>query len=212
MSDLKITGKRITFTQHEATDAEGQACAVDYETQVDAGPGGAGTVQRQGQLPGIVRYETTAGALADGSKTACGVCSHWDQKAWTKMVRDADSPLATAEDRQTITQARTRLIKAFGVEQAEEALRQFGICKVMTEIIHGWVKRDPIHYPAVTFQSANCPTYVSAGLSPLGIPNRIELVTPASPHGLFKARDVESQVIGDKRRDTVLYDAAGKMR
>ncbi len=209
--ELRISSKSIEFSRAPQVDAEGQAARVNYGTRVAGGMNQLNQGEL-GSIPGVIQYDTTAGALADGARTACGVCKHWDSVAWLRMVRDADSPLATAEDRQTITQARTRLMKAYGVEQAEEALRQFGICKVMSEIIHGWVGKDPIHWPAVVKNDANCPEYVSAGLSPLGIPNRVQIVTPAAPFGLFKPKDLDATTIGDKRRDEVLFSAAGKVR
>lgn len=209
--ELKITGKRILFTQAPQVDAEGQNAQIAFQTRVGAGMGQHNDGSA-GSLPGQIVYDANVNDLAHGARTACAACKHWDSVTWLKMVRDADGPLASKEDKWTITQARTRLIKAFGVEDAEEALHQFGICKVMTEIIHGWVGKDPLHYPAATKNDANCPTYVSAGMSPLGIPNRVELVTPAAPNGLFKPRDLDAVTIGDKRRDGILFDAAGKTR
>ncbi len=209
--ELSITGKTIEFSQAPQVDAEGQQARIRYGTRVAGGMGQLNGGEL-GSIPGVIQYDTTAGDLANGARTACLACKHWDSTTWLKMVKDADSPLASAEDRLTINQARTRLIKAFGVESAEEALRQFGICKVMTEIIHGWVKKDPLHWPAVTKDDANCPSHVSAGLSSLGIPNRVEIVTPAAPFGLFKPKDLDATTVGDKRRDTVLFEAAGKIR
>ncbi len=209
--DLQSIGKRIEFSQAPQTDAEGQAARISYTARTGAGYGQANRGEL-GSVPTQIVYDTTAGALADGAKTACGQCKHWDHVSWLRMVKDADGPLASKEDRQTITQARTRLMTAYGLEQAEEALKQFGICKVLTEIIHGWVQKDPLHWPAATKNDANCPTYVSAGMSSLGIPNRVELVTPAAPFGLFKPKDLDARTIGDKRRDSVLFDASAKTR
>ncbi len=209
-AELEITGKKIEFSQTPQTDAEGQAAKITYATRAGAGMGQVNRGEL-GSIPAVIQYDTTAGELADGARTACQACRHWDQTTWLKMVRDADSPLASKEDKWTITQARTRLFKAYGADY-EAALMQFGICKVMSEIIHGWVKKDPLHWPAATSADANCPEYVSAGMSPLGIPNRVTIKTPANPFGLFKPKDLDAIKIGNQRRDGVLFDADRKIR
>ncbi len=210
--DLVITGRTVEISREPQTDAEGQLLRQRFHTKVDAGAGRSNNGE-MGRLPGVIEYTAQVGDAANGARTCCGACSHWDSATWLKMIKHADtSPLASAEDKQTIAQVRTRLIQAFGVEQSEEALMQFGVCKVLSEIVHGWVKKDPLHWPVATKQDANCPEYVAAGANAKGVLNRAEITTQAAPFGLFKAKDGDAIKIGDARRDSMLFDAAGKTR
>ncbi len=210
-SDMRIIGKKISFTREREVDAEGQRAAIDFETQAAAGMG----LQNRGelgQLPTVVRYETTAGEMADGARSACTACRFWNQKAWYAFVQKSTGPLSTAQDRDTIEGTKKRLALAYGPEGVQTAMESMGICNALSEVIKGWVGENPIHWPVVTKDDANCPSYVQAGQSSLGIPNRLEVVTPAAPFGLFKAKDLDAVKIGDLRRDGILFDAANKTR
>ncbi len=207
--ELRISDKKIEFSQTPNTDAEGQTARVSYGTRIAGGMGQVNSGE-MGSIPGQIVYESNVNDFASGAKTACTACRHWNQKAWYKFVADSVGPLAKPQDRDTIKGTRNRLALAYGVENVQAAMLSMGICQVLTEIVKGWVGEHPMHYPVVTQEGASCPTYVAAGMSPLGIPNRANIVTPAAPFGLFKPKDLDATTIGDKRRDAVLFSAAGK--
>ncbi len=208
--DLVVTGSETVFSKKEQTDAEEQVVLRRFGTRTGAGMGQLNQGEL-GAVPTVIEYTSTAGDLANGARTACQACKHWNQKAWYKFVSDSTGPLSKLEDRETIKGTKNRLALAYGPENVQAAMESMGICTVMTEIIEGWVGKNPIHWPVVTQDIANCPSSVSAGTSSLGIPNRIELVTPAAPFGLFKPRDLDAVKIGNQRRDGVLFEADRKL-
>lgn len=209
--DLNVTARRIEFSQAPQVDAEGQLAKVSFDTRVGGGFGreNSGAL---GSIPGRIEYGTTAGELANGARAACVACRHWSPRAWVEYVNKSTGTLSSAQDRETIATMKQRLARAYGPENVSEAMRSMGICRVLTEVIEGWVGKNPIHWPVVTKDDANCPGHIAAGQGELGIPNRLEIVTPAAPFGLFKAKDLEAVKVGDLRRDSILFDAAGKSR
>lgn len=210
--DLVVTGRTLQFTKQEQTDAEGQVAVQQFHTRVGAGVG-RDNDGSAGSIPGIIEYKSMAGELANAVRTCCQACVHFDRKSWLKYLSNAEGPLGSKEDRETINQLRGRLMMAGvgptdanGEIDIEAALRMFGVCRPLSDIIEGWVGKNPIHWPAIVAMDANCPTYVQAEA------NRQEIVTPASPFGLFKPLDLDAQKIGAKRYDAVLHDAGRKTR
>jgi len=211
--DLVIKRQTLDFSQRPQTDAEGQVARRRFHTEVAAGPGQAGVVNAQGMIPGIIEYNTTAGELAEASRSPCAGCQHHDVKAWRQFVAAATGPASTAEDRDTIQKLRGRLmVDGVGVFNddgefdVEATLMSFGICRPLTDWVEGVVGKNPMHWPIVTSREANCPSYVAAGGA------RMEVTYPSQPLGLFKPRDLDSKKYGAARYDAVLFDAAGKSR
>jgi hypothetical protein len=209
---LVVTGQSLTFSQQPQVDAEGQTALRRFETRVGAGHGAVND-GGLGSIPGIIEYQTTAGAMANGVRTACAACKHFDQKAWHQFLAVSTGPGSKAEDRETINGMRARLMMAgYGPEDdkgeldVEAALASFGICRVLSDWIEGALKvRDPIHWPVVVGRDATCPTYVQAR------EHRMEVTTPAAPFGLYAPRDLDAKKIGAARYDAVLQGASGKI-
>ncbi len=208
--DMKVVGQSIQFSQTPQTDAEGQHVKRQFHTQVEAGAGR----ENQGgfgALPGIVEYNTTAGEMAQGARTACAGCRHFDVRAWHKFLSLATGPASKAEDRETINAMKGRIMMAgYGVLDAkgevdiDATVMLHGICRVLSDIVEGFVGRDPMHWPVISWRESSCPTYVQAG------PHRTEVVTPAAPYGFFKPVDLDAQKIGAQRYDQILNDASRK--
>jgi len=209
--EMMVTGQTIQFSQKPQTDAEGQVALRQFHTRVDAGAGKDGAQGALGQIPGIVEYTAMAGDMANAARTACAGCRHFDVKAWHRFLAQATGPLSKAEDRETITAMKGRIMMAgYGVMDAkdeidiEATVMRHGICRVLSDIIEGWVGRDPMHWPVVCWRESACPNYVQAGA------NKMDITTPAQPFGLFKPIDLDAQKIGAQRYDAILNDAAGK--
>ncbi len=208
--DLVVTGQTIQFSNTPQTDAEGQVAVRQFHTQATAGAG-QNNRGEFGGLPAIIEYKAMAGEMAQGARTACAGCRHMDVKAWHRFLARATGPLSKAEDRETITAMKGRIMMAgYGVMDAndeidiEATVMRHGICRVLSDIIEGFVGKDPMHWPVVVWREATCPSYVQAG------PHRAEITTPEAPYGLFKAIDLDAEKIGAARYDAILNDAGGK--
>ena len=206
--DLVVTKDEIRIANTPGVEPEAQQVQHNFKTAVPIGPKD-GAAQGAG-IPGVIQYDTTAGELALGAKAACVACRHWSRKDFREYVAKSVGPLSKAEDRQTIEGMKSRLAQAHGLENLGEAMKAMGICRVLNEIVKGWVGEDPRHYPVITEDIAGCPRYISAGASAEGVPNRVEITTPAQPLGLYRPLDLDAQKIGAKRYDAVLFDALGK--
>jgi len=208
--DLVVIGQSTDVSATPQTDPEAQVVRQQFHTQAGVGYGKDNN-GGLGGLPAIVEYRTQAGEFANAAKSACGVCRHFDKRSWLKHLSKTEGPLGSKEDRETLNQMRGRLMMAGygpkdgnGEVDIEAALATFGVCRPLSDIIEGWVGKNPIHWPVLVSDSANCPTYVQAE------GHRTEIVTPAAPFGLFKPLDLDARKVGDQRRDLVLFTAAGK--
>lgn len=209
--DLVVTGQSLRFSQTPQVDAEGQVAVQRFETKAGVGYGATNS-GGLGELPATIEYKTPAGQLANAVKTACAGCRHFDVKSWHRYHAAATGPASKVEDRQTIQAMRSRIMMAgYGVmmEDKDEVdldatMAQHGICRVLSDVVEGWVKKDPMHWPVICWRESTCPTYVAAGA------HRMEITTPAQPLGLFKPLDLDAQKIGAKRYDAVLHGAERK--
>lgn len=210
--ELVVTGQSLQFTNKPQTDAEGQTAVRQFHTQVGAGAG-PNNQGELGAIPGVIEYSTPAGEMAQAARTACAACRHFDVRAWHKFLALSTGPLSKAEDRETITAMKGRIMMAgYGVTDdageldIEATMMRHGICRVLSDVIEGFVGRDPMHWPVVCWREATCPSYVQAGS------HRMDVTTPAQPYGLFKPVDLDAQKIGAQRYDQILNDASGKLR
>jgi hypothetical protein len=210
--DLLITSKETKFSAEPQVDPEGQTAAIEYQTPVTAGRGGLSQAKtgsgHEGNIPGLIQYQTNVGDMANGARTACSGCKHHDVRAWNKYVDRATGPLSTAEERQEIQTAKNRIAMAgFGYENPdktvdlEATIRAFGICRPLNDWIEGVVGKNPVHWPVFTWRDSSCPTTCHAG------PHTLQVVTPAQPLRLFQPKDLDATKIGAKRYDTVLHAA-----
>lgn len=215
--ELFITGQQLRFSRTPQVDPEGQAAVREFRVEAPAGyqaqnQGAAGLANQQGSIPAIIQYGTTAGEMAQGRRSACQACRHWDNAAWRKFITMSTGPLARAEDKQTLESLRNTLTLR-GIQYdhpngkpmtIDEIVAAHGICRVLSDWVEGVVGRDPLHWPVVPGPDANCPPSCHAGAS------KIDVATPAAPLGFFQPRDLDSVKIGDKRYDEVLRLAQGK--
>lgn len=207
--ELVITGRDVKFSAESQVDPEGQTAAIEYRTPVTAGRGGLGQAQtgsgHEGNIPGVIQYTTNVGDMANGARTACAGCAHYDVRAWQKYVREATGPASSAESRQTIQTMKARIMMAgYGYEDdsgGETTLMAHGICRPMSDWVEGVVGKDPVHWPVLAWREATCPKTCHAGA------HTLEVVTPAQPLGLYKPKDLDAKKIGAHRYDGVLNAA-----
>lgn len=210
--EMPVVGQTLQFSNIPDTDVEGQIAKRQFHTKVNAGSGPqvSGSF---GTLPGIVEYTTPVGEMAQAARTSCAGCKHFDVKAWHQFLALATGPLSKAEDRETITAMEGRIMMAgYGVMGADNELDikatvlRHGICRVLSDIIEGWIGRDPMHWPVVCWRESTCPNYVQAGQ------HRMDITTPAEPYGLFKPIDTDAVKIGAKRYDDIFRDASSGLK
>jgi hypothetical protein len=213
---LNVTGQQLRFSMKPQTEPEAQAAVREFKVDATAGyqsqNPSMGVGQAQGTIPAIVQYNGTVGDMANARRSACCACARWDQKAWAKFVAQATGPLASAEDKKTIEGIKVDLLRRGIAYQdvggkpmsLEEIISMHGVCHVLSDWVEGIVGKNPIHWPVVTGPDANCPTVARAGAMTL------DVVTPISPHGFFKPKDLDAVKTGDKRYDEVLRLAQGK--
>ncbi len=212
--EVNITGQRLIFSSAPKVEPEQQAAVREFTVEAPAGyqqSGAAGAGNAQGSIPAVVRYESTAGQMAQDRMSACTACKHWDNKAWLQYVKMSTGPLATPEQKQTINTLKARIalkgagyMNPDGTLDVDGTLAAFGICRVLSDWVQGVVGKDPLYWPIVTQPEANCPPSCHASASAL------QVVTPAQPLGLFVPKDLEAEKIGAKRYDEVLRRAQGK--
>lgn len=212
--DVQITGQRLMFSSAPKVEPEQQAAVREFSVAAPAGfqqSGEAGASNTQGNIPTIVRYESTAGEMAQARMSACTACKHWDNRALQKYVALSTGPLATPEQKQTIQTMKARIMlkgsgymKDDGSLDVDGTLASFGICRVLSEWVKGVVGEDPMYWPIVTQPEANCPPSCHAKASAL------QVVTDAQPLGLFVPKDLDAKKVGAKRYDEVLRLAQGK--
>ncbi len=209
----EIAVKSVTaeVSQAPQTDAEGQFIRRQVIVDAPIGPGQGGVVNEQGRVPAILEYKTNVGEHANALKTNCGMCRHWDNKAWRIFVQRCTGPASTAQDRQTIETLRERIKigdrgyrDAQGQLDVEQTLANFGVCHVLSDWVEGVVGRHPIYWPVAPIPEATCPGEISV---PGG---RMQIVTDAQPFGLFKPRDLDATKLGDSKRDALLFAASKK--
>lgn len=210
--EMVVTGETLTYSQTPQTDAEGQTALRQFHTKVDMGAG-RDNAGGAGSIPGVIEYRSSAGDLAHAARTSCAGCRFNDVKAWHQFLAMATGPGSRPEDRQTIEGMKGRIMRAgYGVMHEngeldiEATVLHHGICRVLSDIIEGFVGRDPMHWPVVVWREATCPSYVQAGQ------HRMDITTPAQPYGLYKPIDADAVKIGAQRYDTILNAAAGKIR
>lgn len=210
--ELIITGQQTKFSATPQVDAEGQTAAIEYGTRVSAGRGGLAQAQtgmgQEGQIPGVIQYQTNVGDMANGARASCAACKNHDVRAWNQYVDRATGPLSTAEERQEIDTAKRRIaIAEFGYQNKdgsvdlEATLRAFGICRPLNDWVEGAIGKNPIHWPVFTWRDTGCPRTCHAG------PHTLNVVTPEQPLGLFRPKDLDAKKIGAGRYDTVLHAA-----
>jgi hypothetical protein len=209
--ELLVTGQSLRFSSTPQVDPEGQAAVREFKLATPAGmqnAGSSGAVDQRGSLPAIVQYATTAGAMANGVRTACAGCKNFDVKAWRKFVSDATGPASSAEMRQTIETMKARIKMAgYGYEKAngeldiDQTLLAHGICRPLSDWVEGCTQRDPMFWPVVAWREATCPPSCRAG------PHELKVVTAEQPFGLFKPLDLDAAKIGAGRYDQVLRAA-----
>lgn len=167
--ELFVTGQQLRFSRTPQVDPEGQAAVREFRVEAPAGyqsqnQGAAGLANQQGTIPAIIQYGTTAGELAQGRRSACQACKHWDNAAWQKFITASTGPLARAEDKQTLESLRNTLTLR-GIQYAhpngkpmtlDEIVAAHGICRVLSDWVEGVVGRDPLHWPVVPGPDANC--------------------------------------------------------
>lgn len=167
-----------------------------------------GGVETGRSLPAQILAHSSASEMASAKGRQCYGCRWWHHEEWLRTVRDAEGPLGTHEDRQTINDVRGALLQGGGARLSSEypdqveggpdvevALHAMGICGALTEHERA---TDPAMGPkewVVTFPTACCP---------------LSVVTPTAPYGFFKARDAEAERMMGANRDAVLFQAAGK--
>lgn len=215
--ELIITGQQTRFSAEPQVDPEGQTAAIEYGTQVSAGRGGlnqamTGTGQ-EGLIPGKIQYTTNVGDMANGARTACAGCKHFDVRAWQTFLSAATGPASSAESRQTIETMKARIMMAgYGYTDnndevdIERTIAQHGICRPLSDWVEASVGRNPIHWPVVAWREASCPNTCHAG------PHTLQVVTPAEPLGLFRPKDLDAQKIGAGKYDAVLHAAQSVTR
>lgn len=215
--ELYVSSQQLRFHHKPQTAPEAQAVVREFKLDAPAGyqqqnAGALGVGNQQGTIPAIVQYGTTAGEVAQARRGACVACSHFDNKAWRRMVDISTGPLATAEDKQTVETLRQR-IAVMGVgylgtpegrAQIDEFMNSLGICRVLSDWVEGVVGKNPMFWPIVPAPDACCPTNCHAGSA------KLDVVTPAAPMGFFKPKDLDAVKVGDKRYDEVLRLAEGK--
>ncbi len=210
--EMIITGRETKFSATPQVDVEGQTAAIEYKTNVAAGRGGLGQAQRasggEGNIPGVVQYTTNVGDMANGARTSCAGCAHFDVKAWRQFLSAATGPASSAESRQTIQTMKSRIMMAgYGYEGSdgeldiEATIAAHGICRVLSDWVEGSVGRNPIYWPVVPWREATCPSSCNAGAHNLAV------VTPNEPFGLFKPKDLDAKKMGAHRYDAVLHAA-----
>lgn len=214
--ELFVTGQQLRFSQTPKVDPEGQTAVREFAVQAPAGyqqgnAGAGGVGDQQGVIPAIVQYTSTVGELAQGKRSACVACKHFDNRAWRKFVENSTGPLSTAESRQTIETLRNRLIlkgagymKKDGTLDVEESLMSFGICRVLSDWVESVVGRNPMHWPITPQPEANCPPSCHAGTA------KLDVVTPAAPYGFFVPKDLDAEKVGAHRYDQVMRLAQGR--
>lgn len=206
--ELAVTAQRIRIGSAPQTDPEGQALVREFNLQAHAGPqqaGAQGVLERQGSIPVIAQYGTTVGEAAQARRTACQACRHYDRKWWAQYLARMTHPAASEGWKQTLASIKVRLImRGIPEDKLDEALKQFGICRVLSEWIKSVVGEDPVFWPAVPEPDANCPRVCRAGAHELAV------VTGEQPYGFFQPVDLDAKTIGSQRYDETLRLAQGK--
>lgn len=216
---LFLTGQSLQMTNDPAFAPEQQRVVRQYNTRAEATPrGGDGGMAQGGPLgtiPAAVQYTTSAGEMAQGARTSCGSCKHFDVKAWREFLIKATGPASTPEWRATIRTMEARIAMAgYGYaadnDHAEDGVQKtlynHGICRVLSDWVESQAGRDPNWWPVVPWREASCPTVCRAGA---GKP-QLQVVTAQQPYGLYKPRDLDAQKAGAARYDAMMHAAAGK--
>ncbi len=207
---VSVVGSTVQFSNVAQVDPEGQQIRRTFSAPVAIGPGQGGVVNSIGSIAGRFEYDVNALELANVSKSSCGGCRHWNQRAFHQMVAKWTGPASTAVQRQTIQGYKAKILKdqiGYVGETVEQTLASsFGICGVLSEWVEGVVGKHEGYWPVTPMRDATCPTYVAAGAA------RMEVTTPAQPLGLFEPVSSDAVKIGADRYDRVLFSAAGKVK
>lgn len=147
-----------------------------------------------GQIPTSVAIERPVIEFAQGQRSICGLCKHWDQDAWHKLFVKISSTkngisLLNGWRHALMTTGNAAMQQAHpdsdgeGVD-ADLALRACGMCRPLTEATNR---------PIVTYPASSCPEFLP---SEAGAPD------PSKPFPLmFENRDLDTE-----RRASGMFD------
>ncbi len=149
-----------------------------------------------GAMDTSIVLESTAGEIAEGFRSFCSQCKHFDPDAWAKIRRAWSNPLHPEHKalnfiRSGLLQTRNAQLRDMHAGQdgdidLEHAVALLGICHPLTEI-----KNDVI----IVHPLSCCPDEVKG---------------PSSPDGLFEDKSKDAEKRGSAAFDLLMRKAQGK--
>ncbi len=151
--------------------------------------------QQHGTFRTSVAVGGTVADFANGIRTMCGLCKHFDEKAWHKLKRSLEASKDGVRQLNVIREAlistgNARIREMHQTPEGdidlEHALMMMGVCHPLTEM-----KRDPV----MVHPESTCPP---------------EVRTESAPDGFFEPLNRETDKAGAQGFDAIMRRATGE--